>query len=495
VDAIIQELVTKFNGHAPAKDFDGLLAGLSKIPVSPYAAYGVGTDVLVAEKVTGARSFITSWQDYLLQSEAGNAQAASSALQQLIQLSAQFTAIPRSSLIELLNKAPEVSAKADSDTVAIDNLTQQLVAAVDAAKSPGDMDAIMAKIGATSVGNGYSSRGRDNAKRLQNLKFFAQNWQDYLVALTYGHPQDAQNDLRGLTNANYDDSFYPRSKILALMSPAAAAAAAPKSDDSTALRLLQPSALNLGSLDEFIAEIATIKAANGYQTYFMAHGLQGLEYDAAQVRTALLQLKNGSTREALGLNQNMGMRNGLGEYESAFDRMIDDVVVMAIPVAVQAPASLQPTPQERASAYFDRITKAAIDSKDWSLATRILGIRVSLGDAYGNREECSADLAAFQSFARGMSLEEAGQWADAVINYVTAIGGNSTHIPVREVGSRLARIKSAHPAEYEAGEAIILRRYSDGSPYGGVRRAPVAVPAQGGYPPPANPASPVRTPN
>ena len=440
VDAIVADLVSKFNAHAPARDFDPLLARLAKIQVSPYANYRGGgtvevTDMALIQKVQGARTFITNWQDYLIQKEQGNAQMAGNALSQLIQISAEFTAIPRSTLMELQNSARATS----EEDPKLDALTAKVVAAIDAAKVPSDLDAITAAIAGASEPNNFQ---RQNSRRMQALKFFVQNWQDYLAAVQAGKTLEAQNDLRGLTNTNYDSSFYPRSKILALLGTNAAQPPAPT------LKLVAPDSLTLQTLDLFMSELVPLRNA----PYFTEHNETGLEPAAQRVRRALDEVQSGNARNALLSWQASPNYGGLGKYEAAFGRMDDEVALKAAPVAIEAPADFQPHTGESVQSYLERATQGAIAAKNWTFALRVLTLRRDLNQrGGGNWEENISDVAGFTAFIRGMYHEEAQQWKEAVANYTAALSTTGPHLPVKEIGARLQKIRAAHPAEYEEG--------------------------------------------
>ena len=475
VDAVTAEMVAKFHALAPAREFDGLLKRLSAIPVSPYGTRGgvSGDELLLTEKVIGARAFITGWQDYLIQRDLGNSQQAAGTLQQLVAASAAFTAIPRSELIELQSHSPIADksvAKAQEARTRLEKLTTRVVDVIENARDPGDLDVLAAEIGAMPPPpyNGYQ-RDEDYAKRVQNLKYFVQNYQDYLAAVHAGKALDAQRDLQGLSNPNYDASFYPRSRILDLMS------AAPKVDEPT-LPLFKPSAVNLENLDEFISQLAALHG----NAAFMAKNETGLEPAAMAVRRQLEQIRSGTPRagsQSVSFGPSYG---GLGEYEFAFARMDGQLDLLSAPISIGAPADLQPSKDETLAAYLDRVLNAALARKDWTLALHTADFRRDTRERAGNRESASNDAQALYSFTRGLNFEAAEQWVDAVINFTNVLNFPGSIFPLSEVTSRLAKIKAAHPSEYDAAKAALLRRITDPQQGQTIR---TLMPGQPGYVP------------
>jgi hypothetical protein len=434
LDAITVETVAKFNAQAPAADFDSLLTRLSKLQVASYRGAANGDpDAL---RAYGLQQFIAGWQDYLLQKDRAP-EAANSSLQQLVSLASSVPVVPRTTLMGLMIKPADLQAarqKKGNDLAAA--LTARVIAAIDAAKKPGDLDAVFAELAdANNNRNEYGNSGG----RIQNLKLFVQNWQDYLAALAAGRISDARNDLNGLENPNYDASFYPRSKILA------AKDAMPPAPPPPMLSLDRPEMLTLDNLDEFIGQLAALRN----NPAFTAMNESGVEQSAVNLKDAYAKVKAGRGREVLG-NPTMNFAPySTGRFTEALSELWSRVKVLAAPDAIEAPASAKPTETDTLTSYFERTLVGAISSKDWALAARVLRTeQVVLPQISSGATE---DLVGIQALIVGGHHEVAGQWAEAVACYTGALNTTGSHLPVKELSDRLHLLQKDHPDDYAVG--------------------------------------------
>jgi hypothetical protein len=434
LDAISAETVSKFNAQAPAADFDPLLTRISKLQLASIRG-GMVQDP-DAIRAYGLQQFIAGWQDYILQKEKAP-EAANNSLQQLVALASSFPIVPRTSLMALMVKPEDLQAarqKKGNDLLTA--LTTKVVTSIDAARKPSDLDDLFAELSQVNISrNDYGN----SSGKIQNLKYFVQNWQDYLAAVTTGRIADARNDLHGLENPNYDASFYPRSKILAALD------ALPPAPPPKMLSLDRPEMLTLDNLDEFIEQLAALRNNPG----FAAMNESGVEPAAVNLRQAYILVKAGRGKEVLANPMINFNPYGTGRYADALLELWDKVKLLAAPEAIDAPADAKPTDKDTLSTYFERTLVKAIATKQWALATRILRTeQVVIPQMSGDAEE---DYIGLRALNIGRNREVAEQWAEAVAIYTGALNTTGSHLPVKELSDRLHLIKKLHPEEYAAG--------------------------------------------
>lgn len=434
LDAINAETVSKFNAHAPAADFDPLLTRIGKLQlISARGGMGQDPDAL---RAYGLQQFISGWQDYLLQKEKAP-EAANSSLQQLVTLAAMFPIVPRTSLMALMVKPEDLQAarqKKGDDLMAA--LTAKVVTTIDAARKPSDLDDLFAEL--SQAANNRNDYGNSNGK-IQNLKYFVQNWQDYLSAVATGRTSDARNDLHGLENPNYDASFYPRSKLLAALD------ALPPEPPHAMLHLNRPEMITLDNLDEFIGQLVALRN----NPAFAAMNEGGLEQAAVNLKQAYEEVKAGHSKEVLGNPMISFNPYGTGRFTDALSKLWNKVRLLAAPDAIGAPATAKPTDKDTLATYLERTLVGAIAAKDWALATRILKTEQVVIPQ--DSVDAGEDLIGIRALVIGGNHEAAEQWAEAVAVYTGALNSTGRHLPVKELSVRLHRIQKAHPEDYAAG--------------------------------------------
>jgi hypothetical protein len=432
LDAISADIAVKFNAMAPAAAFDPLLARIGKLQLA--SIRGMSQDPM-AVRAYGLQQFIAGWQDYLLQKDKAP-ESANNSLQQLVALSATITVIPRTTLLGMAIKPEDMQAarlkKANDFMTA---LTDKVVATIDAAKSPSDLDPLFAEI--SQAANNRNDYGSNN-NRVQNLKYFVQNWQDYLAAIKDGRITDARTDLHGLENPNYDASFYPRSKILAAIN------SLPPAPPPRMLSLAKPEQVTLDNLDSFLAQIMALRD----NAAFKAEGENGLEQAVVNLKQAYTDVKAGRGKDVLSNPMiNANAFGGLGRYNDAIAQLWLQVKLQAAPDAIDAPATMaKPTDKDTFASYLEHSLVAAIASKDWALATRILRTEQVTTPA-----DAAEDLVGIHALIIGGNHEAADQWAEAVGSYTSALNSTGRHLPIKELSARLLAIQKAHPDEYAAG--------------------------------------------
>jgi hypothetical protein len=434
LDAITADVVAKFNSGAPASAFDPLLARVGRLGLM--SMRGMTQDPL-AMRAYALQQFIAGWQDFLLNKDK-SPETANNNLQQLAALSATLPVVPRSTLLGMMVKPDDVQAakqKKANDQLA--GLTSDVVAAVNAAKVPGDLDPVFAEI---SQAGGNRNDYSINSNKVQNLKYFVQNWQDYLSAVKDGRIADARAALHGLENPNYDASFYPRSKILDDLD------ALPAAPPPRMLSLDRPEMLTLDNLDEFIGQLEALRNNPAFQA--MNEG--GVEQAAVNLRDAYNQVKAGRGKEFLNNPMMAFNPYQTGRFTDALSALWLRLKLLAAPDAIDAPVDARPTDKDTLSSYLERMLVRAIAAKDWTMASKVLRTEqiVTPPQMAG---DVSEDLVGIHALIVGTHHEAAGQWADAVAYYTGALDSTGPHLPVKELSDRLRDIQKNHPDDYAAG--------------------------------------------
>jgi hypothetical protein len=446
IDVIIKELTDKFNAHAPLKDYDDLLKQITDLQASAELAYARG-QIEGNQRLTLVQTFISQWQDYLAAKEAGNSQRAASAISQLVQISTQFTAIPRSVLINIQNtpiaETDTTAAKAD-----FDKLSAKVVAAVNSAKVPADLDAMLAELGAYHpTPSPYGQY--PFVSSVENLKVFVRKWQEYLAARQSGRSDLMMAALRELTNSNYDNSFFPRSKILVLQQDTVHVDKKSLARDGV---LMEPNSLTLDNIKAFNDQLSSINFQGVYQSYLTEHHESQLQSAVSRLESIIIMVKAGDNRSGIFATQNIAQFIGeSGDYSDVLYSLFDQVSFDALRAEIAVPDDLKPAPHERFGAFLKRLVATAADRKDWRLAYRAAEIRRTINQSTGSLSDEEQDYEAFHALTQGINLDDAGQWTDAVVAYKSALNSTGPDVPIKEIGDRLARIRRDHPDDYQKG--------------------------------------------
>jgi hypothetical protein len=442
LDAITKELVDKFNSHAPAKDFDSLIKRVAEL--NPRMRF-MG-DQAGASEFQEVSQFAASWQDYLTQSQLGNPQQAANALNQLIQLSTMFTAIPRSTLLALQG-APITDAalaKTADQKAKADDFSARMVAAIQSAKVPADMDSIFEAIEVERLSEGKYARF-DNNQTLEAMKQFSRRWQDYLHALQNHSKPEGERALKELLSPNFSNtSFFPRSRILAELDSLPAKFGNGK-DDGT---LIAANALTLENFRTFAAQVSAL----GDTTYLQDHGESNLKYAVSRIVSTMGAIEAGDPRPGISMDQ-MAMIDQIGDYAQPLARIRSQITLNAIQSYLGVPADQKPAAEDTIAGYTDRILKGALAAKDWILADHVAVLRVNLNPRAGNTEDNAADAVSLHLMVVAMGKEDASLWDESVASYVGALELAGPNLPKKEIGRRLALIRKDHPEDYEKGKS------------------------------------------
>ena len=447
VNSIVKDLTDRFNAHAKAQDYDELLRRISNLTsaTAMSSAYGNPHQIAWGQHIEDVRTFVSGWQEYLVASAQGNTQQAASQLGQLIQLTSRFTAIPRSTLLNLQVPlvTPDPEAIQAEQNARNEKFAAKFVAEIDAAKVPSDLDAALSQDGPTNRYGAQAFQG-------YSTKEFVRKWQDYLAAVQAGNDLEAQKILKGLA-ANSDSTYYPRSRILARLSALAKASGS----RSRSGLLMDPASLTLDNLRTLLLQI---DALGSDPSFLYEHGEANLRNAVGHLASAVDQVKTGDLKSGVLANQFTGTASlsveQVGEYSQVLNRLYDHVTVAALPGYIDVPSDLKPEPMEGPATYLDRLIRGAVAARDWQLAFRAVQVRSQIGPAAGNPDMEMADLQGFRSMITAMDKEQASQWTDAVAGYLDALNSTSSHLPVDEIGSRLVRIQKEHPDDYAKAKTL-----------------------------------------
>jgi hypothetical protein len=120
----------------------------------------------------------------------------------------------------------------------------------------------------------------------------------------------------------------------------------------------------------------------------------------------------------------------------------------------ESPAVENDTPD----AYLRRRLMAAREAKDWRAVQRVVDSAATAGE----RDQLClpSDGTALTNYLGGVNLENAGIAPLAVASYIAALKTGSDFVPIEELRTRLAKLRTESPADYEEG----LKMAASGGP-------------------------------
>jgi hypothetical protein len=330
-------------------------------------------------------------------------------------------------------------------------------------------------------GNDQDSQALLN--RVNSTYQFVSQWQDYLSARNSGNIQEGQNILRNLLNsrAQGEALLIPRSKILARTvelgsapKPAVPGAPAPVAPQNAETTILD----GIKTLDDLKPALNALRATNN-QNY----GFEQL----SQIATLYAEAKDGLP---VSLDIPMG-----GNPTPDLERIKSMLFLYLVPRFIGAGAET-PNPNETLSDYLQRSIDTAAGKQDWVTLQRTV-----LAEAKVTKTQGGSTIGTV-NFLSGLSQDLAGQFAQAVYSYQTALRNPDEYLPLKVAGDRLASIKKDHPAEFEEGMKRFITPPAYANPFmmrSGMPGYPVSNP---GPPtvvstnlPPSAPAPPPAPPN
>lgn len=444
-----------FATHAPLKDFDPLLDQIEQLVrhEQRWSQFNRDNGVRFAS-IQNLRTLIVRWQDYLLAIEKNESLAASLILDELTNSNGLAETLPRSELLNLQLAARNRALAKNEELFAIYRQKSEAILArvpdmIAHARQAAELDPILTELAATkppSTSAGDYPIGSPAAQfsfRLEATRRFLSQWQSYLSSLAAGDRHSAQQTLIQLANdGSAYEYVYPRSLILARLTPPMAGTSAPSDPTITVATMLRPEAVTLETLDRFAEQLRDIYPKSEVVTELAAR--------VATLRTNKSQLDQGDTHSLLTFG-NIPSDPVKSLYASAFARIHRQLLMRAVQLQINGPADLQPIADELPANYVQRVIQVGRASRDWQLIYRALQtLHTSPGGFW--TPDLSTDLAGFRSFFAGLNLELAGQITPAVRSYLASLRTAGPNLPIDEIGRRLKELKDTYPAEFATAQ-------------------------------------------
>lgn len=383
----------------------------------------------------------------------------------------------------------------------VDAACQRASEAVLKAKEPKDLDATLqdlAHVTDSQPGSRYNDGGNNRAStRLQAAVTFVNRWQDYLLALNRHNESGVANALRNLAdNSNSrEPSLVPRSVILALQpqtdpenesSSRSRRPGRPQAQiDADAVEIVQ----GVKTLDEVPAALAKLVALRKELTSQPSYSsspdsdLNVALTSLQAIQKTLLELQNGLAT-SISLSSERSGYNPHPNVENALLPVRVQLLKLAAPRLLGAGSDEKPVAEEALDTYLRRLIDAAKKRQDWNAVVRGLELKHTLATSTTTGSYVASndqEVTAFKSFFAGRNLEQAGQFEQAVISYLTALRSGQEDLPSAAIGEHLTAIQKAHPTEYTGGSAYVLN--PPPSPYGDFPRFGLPGMYRGGFDP------------
>ena len=359
----------------------------------------------------------------------------------------------------VLAKAPDILIKAQK-TEELDGLL-------------GDLQKVQA-----SSGNGYDPDSPSQVNRVNTAYQFVAQWQDYLSARNSGNIQAAQETLRNLSNSNRqgESTLVPRSEILARSVELAGAtkSTAPGASGTAGTNktpeIDSASIINgIKTLDDMVPALKSLKAAAIYPNSPTTE---------SQILSQFIELyANCQNGLPVSIDINNANYSYNGNPQPELDRVKAMLLMYLLPRFIGSNASA-PNPNESVNDYLDRAIDETASKQDWVSLQRIIEAKMTISKSQ-NQSSGS------RSFLAGLNQEIAGQYAQAVTSYQSALNMPDDTLPAKVIGDRLAALKKDHSAEFEQASKSSLNAPPPAyaNPY--ALRAAMGFPVPG-YPYPGN---------
>ncbi len=451
----------------------------------------------------------------------------SSAVQQLRQLQSTAASGPVQDACEVVIRKlrEERAAKDTAATAEITGLLQHAGEAVMAAKVPKDLDPILRELATATDkhGPGHSAERNNDLfnTRLQIATRFVARWQDYLLSASRSDSRPGAETLRTL--AQETETFQmlgiPRSEIIGRLSPPPAPAEAKDASSRRVVPMAEVDAAietafnRLKSLDDLRPAVHDLTKFRD-EVVLAANGYGNVPNELSATLTSLQALQQAYLEVQTGVNRwqttwsNRYDTSGDARGESRFVALRAQLIALSLPRMLGAPETEKPAAGERVDAFLDRLLTAAKKRGDWQAVARGVECRHQFApnpEYSGGRSDASAEETAFKQFFAGQNFEQAAQYEQAVVAYLSALGSGSQEIPVAVISERLAAIQKAHPAEYAGGnsasfgsgaaEEPLARRSLIVPPSEPPVATPTPAPTPAAGPSPSPPVIPAASPN
>jgi hypothetical protein len=282
---------------------------------------------------------------------------------------------------------------------------------------------------------------------------FAASWQEHLVAKAAGADDRARSILGELARADANLPGVPRSLLLERSYAEAVAEPAPNARGPVADRFEQVliACKTLTDLEAKLPELEKAARrtpgnpfADHTQVLEEARGINREYQDAKVAEQPQLAIPRQAAAQPRIMQPPLGMQRQGTDSPIVAD-LRRQLTVFILARQFQSPAVENDTPDT----YLRRRLAAAREAKDWRAMQRVLDAATTAG---ARDQLClPSDGAALTHYLGGINLEDAGVARFAVASYVAALKTGSDFVPLEELRTRLAKLRTEAPADYEEG--------------------------------------------
>jgi len=356
----------------------------------------------------------------------------------------------------------ERDQKAEARAKELEDLVKRAKDKVLQAKSPGELDGMLAELAKKQSRDYDYENGQPNPRlgelrqQLPQIKQFVTEWQNYLQAMHSGDTGAALKTLNTLSSIEV--GFIPRSQILERQEQ------------------IKPKEASLGDIIAGIKNLDGIKDA--LNALFEYH--QGTHFADSSNSDTYELIKNLNNMEKIyreflaGLPVNLEIIGRTNDSSgragnASLVKLKAELIALVLPRYLGAPEDTHAKPGETVQQLIDRMTTEAKANGDVKLCERIRETQqiFTRGGYYMMRETTGLN-----DYSAAQNQIGAGQYMLAVVSLQKALKGGNDMLPLQKIGQQLESIQKEHPKEYEAGMKEFLTpansSYPGGSPLPGM---------------------------
>ncbi|MET0263838.1 MAG: hypothetical protein ABW223_13120 [Rariglobus sp.] len=331
-----------------------------------------------------------------------------------------------------------------------------------AAKTPADLDAMIATLAPYGRNSGYDRRNEDpeNYQRGANAYRFLTVWQDYLDALRQDKNSQAAAHLQDLTGI-LDAAIMPRSRLLELKSAIVKTPAGSNENTPTANAAAEASAALFASvipqlekaktLEDFVAIVRALTVRNRTQPNVYTGSSASLQVltnlvddrqqSLAGLRVSLASSETGSNARLFAVSDPL-YTPGTQAAATAFRRDTQFIVVQTTFRGATLPV---PVADETVDAYILRLIGKFASEDNWLQVRDALDLYRTTFNNSRVPAWLTSDIEACNAYIAARNLDAAGQFPAAIASYQRALRSTGRYVPVQAIATRLAEIKKTQP--------------------------------------------------
>jgi hypothetical protein len=337
----------------------------------------------------------------------------------------------------------EQKYKAQAFIAQAESILRQAKKIVGQAKSPADLDGLLARLrpltDTPNQGSYSDPTAMDLVQKLNSVQQFVLAWQDYLSASASGQGDAARQALeRILDNPQVGAlDFLPRSELLLRRDgpPFVPAAAPPPGKDAR------------DQVNDILSKVRTLDDV--FTAVNEIGKIPNPPVDLSDIST--LQKQRVDVEAGLPVTLDLKAAVSGHTYGDDISRIENMELLALLPYYLETHNSNPPKPGETVVSYLNRLETEADAAGNLALLQRALAVHDGLDNA---ENQNPAD--ATSQFLGGLSQDAAGEYEQAVATYEKALQTYSPLLSAKIVGDRLAAIKAAHPDEFAKGLADAL---------------------------------------